>query len=79
MKVKPPKVGVAELTVGVSAAASELVEVLVTVPVRYSFRVVVIVATDAVLGETPVIVAKPFPLVPLKETDPPLVAVPAQV
>ena len=56
--------------------ASDVVEVVAADPPEYPTRVVVMVATEAVFGATPVIVASPVPLI---ETLPLEVAVPAHV
>ena len=73
--VKPFAVDVVAPNVGVNAAASE-VAVTGAVPVVYPVRVVVIVAVELVPAATLVTVTKP---VPLTDTKPDAVAVPAHV
>ena len=73
--VKPPSVGVVVPNVGVNAAASE-VAVTFAEPTVYPVRVVVIVAVELVPAATLVTVTKP---VPLTNTVPDAVAVPAHV
>jgi len=73
--VKPSAIAVVLPNVGVNAAASD-VAVTGAEPVVYPVRVVVIVAVELVPGATPVMVAKPEPLI---ATDPDAVAVPAHV
>ena len=73
--VKPFAVDVVAPNVGVNAAASE-VAVTCAEPPTYPVLVVVIVAVELVPGATPVTVTKP---VPLTDTKPDAVAVPAHV
>ena len=73
--VKPFAVDVVAPNVGVNAAASE-VAVTGADPPTYPVLVVVIVAVELVPGATPVTVTKP---VPLTDTKPDAVAVPAHV
>ena len=74
--VKPSAVAVVVPNAGFNAAPSTDVCVTVFVPPVYPVRVVVIVAVELVPGATPVMVAKPEPLI---ATDPDAVAVPAHV
>ena len=73
--MKPSAVDVVAPNVGVNAAASD-VAVTGAVPPVYPVRVVVIVAVELVPGATPITVTKP---VPLTDTVPDAVAVPAHV
>ena len=73
--VKPSAVAVVLPNVGVNAAASD-VAVTGAVPPTVFDLVVVIVAVELVLAATPVTVIKPVPLI---DTDPDAVAVPAHV
>ena len=73
--VKPSAVGVVLPNVGVNAAASD-VAVTGAVPPTVFDLVVVIVAVELVPAATPVIVTKPVPLI---DTEPDAVAVPAHV
>ena len=73
--VKPSAVGVVAPNVGVNATASE-VAVTVAEPTAYPFLVVMIVTVELVASATPVTVTKP---VPLTDTEPEAVAVPAHV
>ena len=73
--MKPFAVDAEAPNVGVNAAASE-VAVTGAVPVVYPVRVVVIVAVELVPAATLVTVTKP---VPLTDTKPDAVAVPAHV
>ncbi len=73
--VKPFAVDVVAPNVGVNAAASD-VAVTGAVPPVYPVRVVVIVAVELVPGATLITVTKP---VPLTDTVPDAVAVPAHV
>ena len=78
--VKPVAVAVVVPNVGVNAAFSEVTEDVVSEPLSYPVRVVVIVAVELVPGATPVTVAKPVPLpVSVIPTEPDAVAVPAHV
>jgi hypothetical protein len=77
--VKPDAVCVYVPNAGVNAAANEDVDEVLALPSLYPERAVLIVATEDVFGDNPVIVAKPFPFVPLKATEPLLVAVPLHV
>ena len=72
---KPVAVAVVAPNVGVNAAASE-VAVTGAVPPADPVLVVVIVAVELVKAATPVTVTKP---VPLTDTEPDAVAVPAHV
>ena len=74
--VKPSAVAVVVPNVGVNAAPTTDVAVTVFEPPVYPVRVVVIVAVELVPGATPVTVTKP---VPLTDTVPDAVAVPAHV
>ena len=74
--VKPSAVAVVAPNVGVNAAASE-VAVTVAEPPTVFDLVVVIVAVALVPRATPVMVAKPVPLI--ATTEPDAVAVPAHV
>ena len=74
--VKPVAVGVVLPNVGVNAAPTTDVSVTFAVPPVYPVRVVVIVAVELVPGATPITVTKP---VPLTDTVPDAVAVPAHV
>ena len=74
--VKPFAVDVVLPNVGVNAAPSSEVAVTVAEPAVYPVRAVVIVAVELVPGATPVTVTKP---VPLTDTKPDAVAVPAHV
>ncbi len=74
--VKPSAVAVGVPNVGVNAVPTTDVAVTFAVPPVYPVRVVVIVAVELVPGATPVMVAKP---VPLMATVPDAVAVPAHV
>ena len=74
--VKPSAVAVVLPNVGVNAAPTTDVSVTFAVPPVYPVRVVVIVAVELVPGATPVTVTKP---VPIKDTVPDAVAVPAHV
>ena len=74
--VKPFAVDVVLPNVGVNAAPSSEVAMTVAVPVVYKVRVVVIVAVELVPGATLDTVTKP---VPLTDTKPDAVAVPAHV
>ena len=71
--VKPVGVDVVAPNVGVNAAASE-VAVTGAVPPTVFALVVVIVAVELVLAATPVTVTRPVPLI---DTEPDAVAVPA--
>ena len=73
--VKPSAVAVVPPNAGVNAAASD-VAVTSAVPPTVFDLVVVIVAVELVLAATPVMVAKPVPLI---TTKPDAVAVPAHV
>ena len=73
--MKPFAVDAEAPNVGVNAAASD-VAVTVAEPPTYPVLVVVIVAVELVPGATPVTVTKP---VPLTDTKPDAVAVPAHV
>ena len=73
--VKPSAVAVVPPNAGVNAAASD-VAVTSAVPPTVFDLVVVIVAVELVLAATPVMVAKPVPLI---TTEPDAVAVPAHV
>ena len=73
--VKPSAVAVCVPNVGVNAANRE-VSVTFAEPTVYPFRVVVIAAVELVPGATPVTVTKPVPLI---DTEPDAVAVPAHV
>ena len=73
--VKPSAVAVVLPNVGVNAVFRE-VSATSAVPPVYPVRVVVIVAVELVPAATPVMVAKP---VPLTDTVPDAVAVPAHV
>ena len=75
--VKPSAVAVVLPNVGFNAAPTTDVCVTFAVPPAYPVRVVVIVAVELVPGATPVMVAKPVPL--LIATEPDAVAVPAHV
>ena len=77
--VKPSAVAVVRPNVGVNAAASEVTADVVSEPLSYPVRVVVIVAIELVPGATPVMVAKPVLPEPVTTTEPDAVAVPAQV
>ena len=72
--MKPSAVAVVPPNAGVNAAASD-VAVTSAVPPTVFDLVVVIVAVELVLAATPVMVAKPVPLI----TTEPDVAVPAHV
>ena len=61
--VKPSAVAVVVPNVGVNAAFSEVTEDVVSEPLSYPVRVVVIVAVELVPGATPVTVTKPEPLI----------------
>ena len=74
--VKPSAVAVGVPNAGVNAAPTTDVCVTVFEPPVYPVRVVVIVAVELVPAATPVMVAKP---VPLTDTVPDAVAVPAHV
>ena len=74
--VKPSAVAVGLPNAGVNAAPTTEVAVTVFEPPVYPALVVVIVAVELVPGATPVMVAKP---VPLMATVPDAVAVPAHV
>ncbi len=74
--VKPEAVAVGVPNVGVNAAPSSDVAVTVFEPPVYPVRVVVIVAVELVTPAMPVTVTKP---VPLTDTEPDAVAVPAHV
>ena len=74
--VKPSAVAVWVPNVGFNAAPTTDVCVTFAVPPVYPVRVVVIVAVELVPGATPVTVTKP---VPLTNTEPDAVAVPAHV
>ena len=74
--VKPVAVAVVLPNVGVNAAPTTDVSVTFAVPPVYPVLVVVIVAVELVPGATPVTVTKP---VPLTDTVPDAVAVPAHV
>ena len=74
--VKPVAVGVVLPNDGVNAAPTTDVSVTFAVPPVYPVRVVVIVAVELVPGATPITVTKP---VPLTDTVPDAVAVPAHV
>ena len=71
--VKPSAVAVGDPKVGVNAADNDVC-VNVAEPPVYPVRVVVIVAVELVLAATPVTVIKPVPLI---DTEPDAVAVPA--
>ena len=73
--VKPSAVAVGVPKDGVNAANREVC-VTFAVPPVYPVRVVVIVAVELVPAATPVMVAKPVPLI---TTEPDAVAVPAHV
>ena len=73
--MKPFVIDFVTQNVGVNAAASE-VAVTCAEPPTYPVLVVVIVAVELVPGATPVTVTKP---VPLTDTKPDAVAVPAHV
>ena len=72
--MKPSAVGVGTPNVGVNAIPTTEVAVTGAVPVAYPVLVVVIVAVELVKAATPVTVTKP---VPLTDTEPDAVAVPA--
>ena len=74
--VKPVAVGVVLPNAAVNAAPTTDVSVTFAVPPVYPVRVVVIVAVELVPGATPITVTKP---VPLTDTVPDAVAVPAHV
>ena len=74
--VKPVAVAVVLPNVGGNAAPTTDVSVTFAVPPVYPVRVVVIVAVELVPGATPITVTKP---VPLTDTVPDAVAVPAHV
>ena len=74
--VKPSAVAVVLPNAGVNAAPTTDVSVTFAVPPVYPVRVVVIVAVELVPGATPITVTKP---VPLTDTVPDAVAVPAHV
>ena len=74
--VKPSAVAVVLPNVGVNAAPTTDVAVTVFEPPVYPVRVVVIVAVELVPAATPITVTKP---VPLTDTAPDAVAVPAHV
>ncbi len=74
--VKPSAVAVVLPNVGFNAVPTTDVAVTSAVPLAYPALVVVIVAVELVPGATPVMVAKP---VPLMATVPDAVAVPAHV
>ena len=74
--MKPSAVAVVVPNVGVNAVFSEVTADVVSEPLSYPVRVVVIVAVELVLAATPVTVTKP---VPLTTTVPDAVAVPAHV
>ena len=73
--VKPLAVGVVLPNVGVNAAASEVAVTGAEPPTVFDL-VVVIVAVELVPGATPVTVTRPVPLI---DTEPDAVAVPAHV
>ena len=73
--VKPVAVGVVAPNVGVNAAASEVAVTGADPPTVFDL-VVVIVAVELVPAATPVTVTRP---VPLTDTEPDAVAVPAHV
>ena len=73
--VKPVAVGVVAPNVGVNAAASEVAVTGADPPTVFDL-VVVIVAVELVPAATPVTVTKPVPLI---DTEPDAVAVPAHV
>ena len=78
--VKPVAVAVVVPNVGVNAAFSEVTEDVVSEPLSYPVRVVVIVAVELVPGATPVMVAKAVPSkLSVIPTKPDAVAVPAHV
>ena len=77
--VKPSAVAVVLPNVGVNAEASEVTADVVSEPLSYPVRVVVIVAVELVPGATPVMVAKPVLPEPVTTTVPDAVAVPAHV
>ena len=72
--VKPSAVAVWVPNVGSNAVPTTDVAVTFAVPPVYPVRVVVIVAIALVPGATPVTVTRPVPLI---DTDPDAVAVPA--
>ena len=74
--VKPLAVAVVAPNVGVNAVPSSELPVTGAVPPAYPVLVVVIVAVELVKAATPVTVTKP---VPLTDTEPDAVAVPAHV
>ena len=74
--VKPSAVAVGLPNTGVNAAPTTDVAVTVFEPPTYPVLVVVIVAVELVPGATPVTVTKPVPLI---DTEPDAVAVPAHV
>ncbi len=74
--VKPSAVAVVLPNAGVNAAPTTDVAVTVFEPPVYPVRVVVMVAVELVPGATSVTVTKPVPLI---DTEPDAVAVPAQV
>ena len=74
--VKPVAVAVVLPNVGVNAAPTTDVSVTFAVPPVYPVLVVVIVAVELVPGATPITVTRP---VPLTDTVPDAVAVPAHV
>ena len=69
--VKPSAVAVVVPNVGVNAAFSEVTEDVVSEPLSYPVRAVVIVAVELVLAATPVMVAKPVLPEPVTTTEPP--------
>ena len=73
--MKPSAVAVVLPNVGVNAAASEVAATSAVPPTVFEL-VVVIVAVELVPAATPVIVTKPVPLI---DTEPDAVAVPAHV
>ena len=74
--LKPVAVDVLAPNVGVNAAPTADVAVTVAEPLAYPVLVVVIVAVEIVPAATPVTVTRP---VPLTNTEPDAVAVPAHV
>ena len=70
--VKPSAVAVVVPNVGVNAVFSEVTADVMSEPLSYPVRVVVIVAVEAVAAATPVMVAKPvLPEPAVTTTEPP--------
>ncbi len=74
--MKPVAVDVVAPNVGVNAAPTTDVSVIVAEPLAYPVLVVVIVAVELVPAATPVTVTKPVPSI---ATEPDAVAIPAHV